>query len=438
MAGMVFTSCVKEEELLFEDSAAERLNAASELYCSRLMAQPNGWAMQLYPTYYDEAPYGSGYLVLINFKSDHSAVASMDNALTNHVYKSDVSAWDVITDNGPVLTFNTYNEVIHTFAYPEDVPGTKDDETGKGMEGDYEFVIVDAPEDASYLMLKGKKRGTYNLLTPVEEGVNYEDYLKDVKNFQATMFSDKSPSFAVLHNGDELMKFEKAGEGMPSIYPYDGDAVTQTSFNPFLITKRGNDYYLRFRDKHTYGETTVQEYKYLVDKDLFESVDNPAFYLCGDDPARFFAGALASDTVFKAKKDFEMSESVKTVFDKIYNEYRKSNAKYGVSNYRIKMIADDKVTINCRYNEKDTKTDLSYVYNFKKDGNVVTLEYVGANPADATTEKRSVNHYDRVKEALDIFSQSFKVEAMTTSFDLSYMRMTSTSNPDVWFSIFSR
>ena len=40
-AALAFTSCVKEEEDIFDKSAAERLNEASDLYSKRLMASPN-------------------------------------------------------------------------------------------------------------------------------------------------------------------------------------------------------------------------------------------------------------------------------------------------------------------------------------------------------------------------------------------------------------
>ena len=172
--GMLLSACSNEQDMLFDESAAERLNGASELYSQRLMAHENGWAVQLYPTLEDEAPFGSGYLLLMKFGNDRSVTASMKNSLTFGNYKESTSAWQVITDNGPVLSFNTYNEVLHAFSYPEDVPTTEDNETGTGIGGDYEFVIVDAPEDGSYMMLKGKKRGTYNLLTPIEDEINYE------------------------------------------------------------------------------------------------------------------------------------------------------------------------------------------------------------------------------------------------------------------------
>ncbi|MDY6230383.1 MAG: DUF4302 domain-containing protein, partial [Prevotella sp.] len=180
-----FTSCKDDEDLLFNESAAERLNQIKSVYSQRLWASPNGWAMQYYPTYENEAPYGTGYLMLCDFNEDYSvrvAISTYNSFTQKNEYKEDVSAWEIITDNGPVLSFNSYNSVLHTFSDPEDIPSTTDEtETGRGYEGDYEFVIVDAPEDASHMMLKGKKRGTYSLLTPMEEGVDYEEYLTDIR-----------------------------------------------------------------------------------------------------------------------------------------------------------------------------------------------------------------------------------------------------------------
>ena len=58
--GMLFSACSNEQDMLFDESAAERLNGASELYSQRLMAHENGWAVQLYPTLEDEAPFVIG------------------------------------------------------------------------------------------------------------------------------------------------------------------------------------------------------------------------------------------------------------------------------------------------------------------------------------------------------------------------------------------
>ena len=164
VVALAFTSCAGEEDDIFSASAAERLNESSAKYSARLEAQPNGWAMQYYPTYQDEYPYGSGYLILMRFNPDFSVDVSMDNRFSNNTYATATSAWEVIKDNGPVLSFNSYNQCMHAFSDPEDIPWTEDSEQSEGCGGDYEFIIVDAPEDASYMMLKGKKRNTCSLL----------------------------------------------------------------------------------------------------------------------------------------------------------------------------------------------------------------------------------------------------------------------------------
>ena len=433
-AGLAFSACSNEEDLLFDQSAAERLNAASDLYSARLTAQPNGWAMQLYPTTKNESPFGNGYLVLMDFNEDHSVKCSMNNILSNGAYMSDVSAWEVITDNGPVLTFNTYNDVLHTFTNPEDVGitgGYGNDETGTGIGGDYEFIIVDAPEDASYMMLKGKKRGTYNLLTPVEEGVDYEAYLSDVKTFQKTMFPENAASYNFIHYADSVCIFEDAGDGIPAIYPVEGDAVTQSSFNPFLITKRGEDYYLRFRDAKTFGNSTVQDYRYDPERDIFESIDDPAFYICGDNPFNFFVGAISGNT-FSLKRGAEMSEDVAANVESVFKTYRKVNAAYGPTSYNILLNSDGQLRLTVAYNPKsETSTTLTYFFDYKVEGETVSFTYVAPGEEKNGISK---NHYDRVKEVLDgVFNDTFKVEKGYTTFDLSYLRFTSTTNKDKWF-----
>ena len=289
--GLLATSCVSEEDDLFDKTAAERLNERKDIYSARLEAQPAGWAMQYYPTDEDAVPFGNGYLILCDFNPDHSVRVAMRNAFTNDKYDEATSVWDVITDNGPVLSFSSYNRLFHIFSSPEDVPSTDDNETGTGIGGDYEFVIVDAPEDASYMMLKGKKRDTYNLLTPVEEGVDYAEYLADVKAFHNKMFSATAPVGNIIHFGpDSIYNMDDSNDGLPNIYPKGTDAIANESFNPFLVTKRGNDYYIRFRDafKRDYLEGTLQELRYDPEQDMFIGTDNPEFNIQGYPVTEFF------------------------------------------------------------------------------------------------------------------------------------------------------
>lgn len=433
LCAVALSSCSNEEDLLFSESAAERLNATSDIYTRRLEAQPNGWAMQLYPTYKDEAPYGSGFLVLMDFDADHSVKVAMNNSVTLNTYKEDRSGWDIITDNGPVLTFNTHNSVLHQFSDPEDLPSTGDkdneiDETGEGMGGDFEFVIVDAPEDASYMMLKGKKRGTYNLLTPIEEGIDYEEYLNDVNAFQARMFSKTSPSFAVMHYGDSLYRFEDAGEGLPAIYPFDGDKVIDSKFNPFIITKRGQDYYLRFRDVHvTPSGKKAQDYKYLTDRDIFQSVEDPTYYLDGDTPSRFFLETLATNgTAWICKPDAPMSPAMEALINDIKEAFKP--LKYTFQSFDLRYN-NDKLVLRLNYKAGKTNSKPDYTMTAEASTEGVNLTFVGGD-AKAQGVLDKLPALKRLTEAV---TGNFTITAGETKFNLSTLRLTSVANPDLWF-----
>ena len=436
-AAMSFTACVNEEDDLFDKSAAERLNEASELYSKRLCASPNGWAVQLYPTKEDKAPYGNGYLLLFRFHENKSVDASMYNAISNNTYMSASSTWDVITDNGPVLSFNTYNSVVHTFSDPEDVPSTgsdldPNDETGTGIGGDYEFIIVDAPEDASYMMLKGKKRGTYNLLTPVEEGVDYEAYLTDVRNFQNSTFPSDAPTFDVLHAGDVLYKMADANDGIPNIFEYDKDQIINESFNPFLITKLGDDYYLRFRDSKTYGDYTVQEFKYDKEKDIFVSTDNAECYISGDDPLRFFKQTIHADKYpyyFQWTAATESSAAYANMMTNL--ESQMTNVKYTLGNLQLKPGENNSMVFKVfyKYNRRNYSADFNFSYTESENG--LTLTYNGTS----STGSALLTAFPALQTLIDAMSGNVSVAAGKSAFNLRTIRLISDANPEVWYNI---
>lgn len=428
-----FSSCVNEEDDIFDQSAAERLNAASALYSERLGASPNGWAMQLYPTTEDETPFGNGYLLLCDFDPDQSVRVAMNNELSNNQYVEDRSAWEVITDNGPVLTFNTYNSVMHTFSNPEDVSittGVTEDETGTGIGGDYEFIIVDAPEDASYMMLKGKKRGTYNLLTPLEEGVDYEEYLEDVKDFQSTMFPESAPNSLVMTLGDDVYEVDSIFKGLPNIYPYGTDYVMNENFSPFLITKLGDEYYLRFRDAftNTAGET-AQRFVYDVDEDIFKEVDTPEFTIAGPNPTSFCAewlNTLGNKWQYQSKN--ETSSKVSEIVSALSSDL--ASFRYTFRSMEMQKI-DDVLRVSFIFrNSSNRNGTATYLFGISEEDDGITLNYQGPL---ADTDANILSRAPNLQSMLNALSDKFVASKALTNFDLSSIRLTSASDSDVWF-----
>lgn len=434
-AALTFVACSpNEEDDIFDQSAAKRLNAASELYSSRLTAQPNGWVMQLYPTLKDEYPYGNGYIVLMRFAKDHTVKVGMNNVFTNNTYAEDSSHWDVITDDGPVLSFDTYNKVFHLFSDPYDLPftGSKDvpnNEQGKGAEGDYEYIIVDAPEDASYMMLKGKKRSTYNLLTPMEQGVDYKTYLQDVNGFQSSKFSSTAPNGCLLTMGDSIYHFDGAGDGLPTIYLLGTDSVTQGQFNPFLITKRGSDYYLRFRDEFAISDTTTeQEFLYDAKNDIFKGVNNANHTISGYYKGDFVKESFDAGHRFLLNKNSSMSQTVSATLQNVISELH--SRSFNFSNITLQS-SDNGNEFVLNWKKGTQSSSRRYGFTFKLvDHNTVDINYTG------TTDNAGqlvLNSIPSLASLFQLLSGEFTVTATNSNFNLSQITLTSKSNPDVWF-----
>lgn len=438
---IVLTSCAGEEDDIFEESAAERLNESSAKYSARLEAQPNGWAMQYYPTYNDEAPYGSGYLILMRFNPDFSVKVAMDNSFSGNVYLEDTSAWEVIKDNGPVLSFNSFNRCMHAFSDPEDIPWTSDNEQSEGCAGDYEFIIVEAPEDASYMMLKGKKRDTYNLLTPIEEGVDYQDYLADVKAFHNKMFSATAPVGNFINFGsDSIYHMDDANDGIPNIYPLGTDPISNESFNPFLISKLGQDYYLRFRDefKRDDMEGTLQELRYDSIQDRFIGTQNPEFTITGYPVSKFFAEyvLMANKNYWFMARTEVMSEKLMACIEAVSADFAlkkdKKNRAYVFNG--IRFSHDSKTDVfqwEVAYKPgASSATTAPYAFLFEQNGDHLKFTYDKPN---STGAENIYNQTESVVSLINLLSQEFVIAPAETSFDVTRIKLTSVSDPDIWF-----
>lgn len=109
----VFGACRREEKDLFDDSAAVRAQKALDNARDVLTAPANGWEMLYFPN-----PESGGYSVLIKFDEKGNVfVASRNPQTTANKYMTDGnSTWVVVSDYGPILSFDTYNNVMHKWA----------------------------------------------------------------------------------------------------------------------------------------------------------------------------------------------------------------------------------------------------------------------------------------------------------------------------------
>ncbi len=234
-AALNFSSCSNEDESIFDQSAAERLEAGRKSFSDALCAEGGIWVMEYFSNV--EEP---GYIFVCEFEPDGSVTISTDHDWIGGQFKSEKSLWAVISDNGNVLTFNSYNTLFHVFSTPENIVGpgapTNDrnediNEQGYGHNGDYEFMLME--NDGQTIRMLGKKRSLNIYLHRLPQDTDVEAYLAGIKAAR-TQFLTKFPTLTLtdLTSGDT---YDMLGlsSGVVSVVPYK-------STNPNAQTITGN------------------------------------------------------------------------------------------------------------------------------------------------------------------------------------------------------
>lgn len=231
-----FTSCKNEEEDIFGESSALRLNHAVATYDDLLTSAENGWVMEYFANEEEQ-----GYPMLVKFdKSGAVTFAAKNHYSSNDVYATEESLYEVIADNGPVLSFNSYNTLFHIFADPADIPDTpieESDETGVGHEGDYEFVIYEG--DADHFVMKGKKHGLGINMYKLPADQPWDTYYDQIDEIKNSYFSSKIETI-YLTAGDERYTITGMSDGVLDFVPEGGDPISQTVTTPFIVRLDGS------------------------------------------------------------------------------------------------------------------------------------------------------------------------------------------------------
>lgn len=157
-------SCVNEEDDLFDESAAQRMNKAVVAYGELLESSANGWVMDYYPS---DGSMG-GYTYTIVFKDGKASMAS-DLSLYSDTEEWPAgtvqkSLYQVKAEQECLLTFDTYNLIFHFWSEP------RGSSSPAGYESDYEFTFKQVGNDT--IQLKGKRYGNRIQLIRLQESAD--------------------------------------------------------------------------------------------------------------------------------------------------------------------------------------------------------------------------------------------------------------------------
>ena len=434
---LAFAGCAGEEEDLFSSSAADRLNMATAEYTQRFADKGGKWTLEYYPTPRTDKPQGLGYLMLLDFNADQSVKVAMNNDFTRNVYKEDVSVWEMIADNVPVLSFSTYNECLHAFSDPADIgftTGSLEDETGLGAEGDYEFMVLSLEDNATEAMLKGKKRGVYDRLVRLPEDTDFEEYITDVMAFRNRIFSPSSPNNAMMVLGTDSFYIEDGATGMMNIFPLHGDHISNEDFYPYLITKHDGKYCLRFRDVITKGDDTRAAQMFVYDEEAgkFFGTNDESFIIEGGLPAPFFADCLTNGKTWRWVRNSAASESLAALNAKLYQQFTAVGNTLGNINFTQNAEGDFVCTMAFTFKVGRVTVSGSAVYLFtmQQTADGVTLAYKGPGNETAGT---LLGNTPVLTEFIDYLTQTHVIEAQNTRFNMNTLKLTSAADANDWF-----
>ena len=241
---LTMTSCLHDNEELFDTPAAERLEQAVKADKELLESAANGWQMR----YYTGRDYtGGGYTMYMKFKNGKASVSS-DIAPASMVT---TSSYDVTKDQGPVLTFNTYNVILHYLAQPyqSDVDGEQ---------GDYEFVITRTTQDSIYVT--GKKWGNKFVMTRVPADQSWKESINKMQSIIYAMPFSYMPAASTSEQDRVMID--------PTLRRiYIGDDVVDGV--PFYMTTEG----IAMQTPVTIAGKEVSELKYNATAKTLTSAD---------------------------------------------------------------------------------------------------------------------------------------------------------------------
>lgn len=161
------SSCLFSDKDAFKQTASARMTELMQDAKTAISRHPEGFVLQ----YFAKEGKG-GYNFVVRFDGG-KAYLSCETAESDRV---DECLWDIIKEDGAILTFNTYCSLLQRFHEPSFT-----DVDGDG--GDYEFQILGVDKD-DMIHLKGKLGGSRMQMFPLPEGYTPVSWLDAVKQME--------------------------------------------------------------------------------------------------------------------------------------------------------------------------------------------------------------------------------------------------------------
>lgn len=409
-----------EVDDLFDESPAARLDNAVKNYTELLKSNGGRWLMEYFAN-----PDEEGYNFIMTFHDDGSVDISTQNAYVNDgAFFTDRSLWEVVSDYGPVLSFNTYNNAFHVFSSPLS--------DGSGHEGDYEFMILGADENK--IFLRGKKsrdKGTVidMIMTRLstDEAPTDEEYFTNLSDVRRAAFSDRINNYVLTTGSGKRYICNDVTSMLWSFYPEDGTLLDNGEYMNAIITTKGIRFMepLAFITEYDENDVAAQNFEFQPDGSL----------LCIDDGVTKITGPALADLFHQTQLGWmlstvegEISGDFLTIYNGIVTE---AKTKYKTTFNWLQLGYDPAKAMYRLYFKNGKYYGSIYVNHEIVNENTIKFSF---DPnAEVAFDNNGQNHYNNL-ESMRAMVQLLCTGEYVLSADnvmvSNPMLMKSTSNPN--------
>lgn len=270
---LLLQSCLKDQEDVFDEPSAVRMQKTLEDVKKVLTSSENGWAFDYFPD--RNITYG-GYEYAVKFDS-----------LSANIYfelapgQSETSLYKLKSDDGPVLSFDSYNQFMHFFATPSS-------SKYEAYDGDFEFVIDSLSNDL--VKLHGKRSQNVMYLRKISEDCS--SYMsKTIANSNQLLLSSLTGSVGTTSVAGS---FDLGNRHLSLTYK-NSTGNLQTFDGKYVFTANG----IRLYEPLNIGGKTVMNFTYNDDDLSLKCTDADAtdVVLKGFLPVAYVKSAIGKETI---------------------------------------------------------------------------------------------------------------------------------------------
>jgi hypothetical protein len=392
-------------ENVFDEAPSERRKEFFDKLQSTLSSTEEGWIMQYFPTV--KSP---GYNLFADFDDAYEVVLGANNQLSANVYAEYKSRYGITVENGPVLSFVTYNELLHPFTDP-DIPSA----TG----GDFEFRVIDVTENL--IKLIGKRNETEIWLNRLAGNTTGKEYILQSDAMKNFLFSQGTPSL-YLETADKTFSLSDGYTSILTIKDLDVDTAAVENI-AYVATPTG----LRLYKPLEAGDLKLQEFRINADKSALVCPDADARIVAKSHLLDFFFDSFVVTFPNSWKID---KNNLKGIFVEVYTQIVdncKSKYNEDFDNFFfVYKMSRRMMTLSFKSGKYEGAFDFGIAL---KEGttNEIVFTYKGSADTNGNVYLRNIPGFDVLIN--NLIDGSYKVDE-ESSLSLTSIKLINVSNPD--------